>query len=213
VGYKTAWYLAHRIRKAMEETGSLLTGTVEIDETYVGGKSIRRSNRGNRKYEMKDAVVGMVERGGRLRFRYIGKGSATSDRVRPVVLNNVSRDVERVITDESVIYPRVFDGYCASKHETVRHDREYVRGIDTHTNTIESAFSLLKRGIMGSFHQVSIKHISRYLSEFEYRFNRRERKGEPKGDMFTETLKRMAKAQPMPFDILIEKPKQEPEPF
>lgn len=215
VGYKTAWYLAHRIRKAMEETGSpLLTGVVEIDETYVGGKSIRRSNRGNRRYEMKDAVVGMVERGGRLRFRYIGKGSATADRVRPVVLENVSRDVERVITDESTIYPRVFDGYCASKHETVRHDREYVRGVDTYTNTIESAFSLLKRGIMGSFHQVSIKHLSRYLSEFEYRFNRRERKGEPKHDMFAETLKRMAKAKPMPFVALTGKEKEaSPEPF
>jgi hypothetical protein len=200
--YKAAWYLAHRIRKAMEETGgSPLTGTVEIDETYVGGKSIRRSNRGNRRYEMKDAVVGMVERGGRLRFRYIGKGSATADRVRPVVRENVSRDVERVITDESVIYPRVFDGYIASKHETVCHRDEYVTGVDTHTNTIESAFSLLKRGIMGSFHQISIKHIDRYLSEFEYRFNRRQERS-----MFEETLARMARVKPMPFATLTADP-------
>jgi hypothetical protein len=195
--YKAAWYLAHRIRKAMEETGAPLTGTVEIDETYVGGKSIRRSNRGNRKYEMKDAVVGMVERGGRLRFRYIGKGSATADRVRKVVLENVSRDVERVVTDESVIYPRVFDGFCASKHETVCHRDEYVRGVDTHTNTIESAFSLLKRGIMGSFHHVSIKHLPRYCSEFEYRFNRREQ-----ANSFEETLGRMVRVKPMPFETL-----------
>jgi hypothetical protein len=87
-------------------------------------------------------------------------------------------------------------------------------GTDIHTNTIESAFSLLKRGILGSFHQVSIKHLPRYLSEFEYRFNRRERKGEPKQDMFTETLRRMAKANPMPFSSLIEKtPESTPEPF
>ena len=151
---------------------------------------------------MKDAVVGMVERGGRLRFRYIGKGSATADRVRPVVLQNVSRDVDRVITDESMIYPRVFDGYCASKHETVCHQSEYVHGSDTHTNTIESAFSLLKRGIMGNFHQVSIKHLSRYLSEFEYRFNRRQQKGLPSTDIFKETLARMVRVKPMPFVAL-----------
>jgi len=199
--YKAAWYLAHRIRKAMEETGAPLTGTVEIDETYVGGKSIRRSNRGNRRYEMKDAVVGMVERGGRLRFRYIGKGSATADRVRPVVRENISRDVERVITDESTIYPPVFDGYIASKHETVCHRDEYVTGVDTHTNTIESAFSLLKRGIMGSFHSISIKHLPRYCSEFEYRFNRRQQPS-----MFEETLAKMTRVKPMPFATLTADP-------
>jgi len=196
--YKAAWYLAHRIRKAMEETGGLLTGTVEIDETYVGGKSIRRSNRGNRRYEMKDAVVGMVERGGRLRFRHIGKGSATAARVKPVVDANVSPDVERVITDEATIYPFVFKDTFSEKHETVRHATEYVRGLDTHTNTIESAFSLLKRGIMGSFHQVSIKHLPRYLGEFEYRFNRRAEQA----TMFDETLGRMARLKPMPFSTL-----------
>ena len=72
-----------------------------------------------------------------------------------------------------------------------------MRGFDTHTNTIESAFSLLKRGIMGSFHQVSIKHLNRYLSEFEYRFNRRQQRS-----MFEETLARMAGAKPMPFATL-----------
>ncbi len=205
VGYKTAWYLAHRIRKAMEETGSpSLSGIVEIDETYIGGKTIRRKDRGNRRWESKDAVVGMIERGGQLRFRYIGKGSATSAKVGPLVREHVSRDVERVITDESVIYPVAFDGYCASKHETISHKYEYVNG-DVYTNTVENAFSLLKRGITGSFHKVSIKHLPRYLSEFEYRFNRRERKGKPKSDMFRETLTRMAKAKPMPFTALTAK--------
>ena len=199
--YKAAWYLAHRIRKAMEETGSPLTGTVEIDETYVGGKSIRRSNRGNRRYEMKDAVVGLIERGGRLRFRHIGKGSATAARVKPVVDANVSPDVERVITDEATIYPFVFKDSFADRHETVCHKAEYVHGIDTHTNTIESAFSLLKRGIMGSFHQISIKHLPRYLGEFEYRFNRRQERS-----MFEETLARMARVKPMPFATLTADP-------
>jgi len=197
-GYKTAWYLNHRIRKAMAE-GAIpkLGGIVEIDETYVGGKTIRRKDRGNRKWEQKDAVVGMIERGGgRLVLRHIGKGSATSAKVGPLVRDLVSRDVERVMTDESVIYPVAFDGYCASKHETIAHKYEYVRG-DVHTNTIESAFSLFKRGITGSFHMVSIKHLQRYLDEFAYRFNRRKDDG-----AFMETVRRLAGFAPLTFDAL-----------
>ena len=197
VSYGTAWHLAHRIRRAMEDTGNpLLAGTVEIDETYIGGKTIRRKDRGNRKYESKDAVMGMIQRGGQLRMRYIGKGSATSAKVAPLVREHVSRGVERVITDESIIYPIAFDGFCASKHETIAHKYEYVRG-DVYTNTIESAFSLLKRGIMGSFHKISIKHLPRYLSEFEYRFNRRKTPG-----MFEETLQRIATSKPLTYGEL-----------
>ena len=197
-GYKTAWYLNHRIREAMAE-GAIpqLGGIVEIDETYVGGKTVRRRDRGNRKWEEKDAVVGMIQRGGELRLRHIGKGSATSKKVGPLVKELVSRDVERVITDESIIYPVALDGYCASKHETIRHkDKVYVRG-DVHTNTIESAFSLFKRGVNGSFHFVSIKHLQRYLDEFSYRFNRRKDDG-----AFMETVRRLAGFAPLTFDAL-----------
>lgn len=216
-GYKTAWYLAHRIRKAMEETGSpLLSGTVEIDETYIGGKTIRRSNRGNRRWADKDAVMGLIQRGGELRLRHLGKGHPTSKQIAANVRQLVDRNVDRVITDESVLYPFAFDGFCASKHETIRHkDRIYVQG-DVYTNTIESAFSLFKRGITGSFHQVSIKHLPRYLAEFEFRFNRREKKGEPKQDIFTDTLRRMARVKPMPFTALTaegSEQQQTPEPF
>lgn len=197
-GYKTAWFLNHRIREAMAE-GAIpqLGGIVEIDETYIGGKTIRRKDRGNRKWEEKDAVVGMIQRGGELRLRHIGKGSATSKKVAPLVKELVSRDVERVITDESIIYPVALDGYCASKHETIRHrDKIYVRG-DVHTNTIESAFSLFKRGVNGSFHFVSIKHLQRYLNEFSYRFNRRKDDG-----AFMETVRRLAGFAPLTFDAL-----------
>jgi transposase-like protein len=195
-GYKTAWYLNHRIREAMNEGDTpLLGGVVEIDETYVGGKTIRRKDRG--KLRPKEAVIGMVERGGRLRLRHIGKGSATAAKVGPLVRENVSRDVERVMTDESTIYPVAFDGFCASKHETIAHKYEYVRG-DVHTNTIESAFSLLKRGLIGSFHKVSIKHLGRYLCEFEYRFNRRNEER----DVFIETVARLCGFGPLTFDAL-----------
>jgi transposase-like protein len=210
VGYKTAWYLAHRIRKAMEETDVLpLSGTVEIDETYIGGKTIRRKDRGNRKYQSKDAVVGMIERRGRLQFHYIGKGSATSKKIMPLVEKHLAADVERIITDESPIYPYGLTASQLTKHETINHSMEYVRG-DVYTNTAESAFSLLKRGIMGSFHRLSIKHLPRYLSEFEYRFNRRERKGKPAPDIFRETLARMVNVKPMPFAMLTAKEETAP---
>jgi len=201
VSYGTAWHLAHRIRKAMEENGgSLLSGTVEIDETYIGGKTIRRHERGAGKYlREKDAVVGMIERGGQLRFRHIGKGSATAKAIGPVVRENVSPDVTRIMTDESAIYPFGLPKEHLAKHYTINHSREYVRG-EVHTNTIESAFSLLKRGIVGSFHKVSIKHLHRYLGEFEYRFNRRKAPG-----MFEETLRRIAERKPLPYSELIAK--------
>ena len=173
-GYKTAWYLNHRIRKAMAE-GAIpqLGGIVEIDETYVGGKTVRRKDRGNRKWEEKDAVVGMIQRGGELRLRHIGKGSATGKKVAPLVKEFVSRDVERVITDESIIYPVAFDGYCASKHETIRHkDKIYVSG-DVHTNTIEGFWSQMKRSIDGTHHGVSKKHLQAYADEYAFRYNRR----------------------------------------
>lgn len=197
-GYKTAWYLNHRIRQAMAE-GAIpqLGGIVEIDETYVGGKTIRKKDRGNRKWDEKEVVIGMIQRGGELRLRHIGKGSATSKKIAPLVKELVSRDVKRVITDESNIYPVAFDGYCAAKHETIRHkEKVYVRG-DVHTNTIESAFSLFKRGITGSFHFVSIKHLQRYLNEFSYRFNRRKDEG-----AFMETVRRLAGFAPLTFDAL-----------
>lgn len=202
--YESAWYLAHRIRKAMESDGGLLSGVVEIDETYIGGKTIRRKDRG--KYRSKDAVVGMIERGGRLRFEHIGKGSATAKAITSVVEANISPDVERIMTDQSAIYPFGLPPEQKTKHFTVDHSREYVRfGTDIHTNTIESAFSLLKRGIVGSFHKVSIKHLHRYLSEFEMRFNEREN-----AEKFELLVGRMCQTATMPYQKLIaEVPAQE----
>jgi hypothetical protein len=212
VNYRTAWYMGHRIRKAMAsgegflskpEPGSSgprvrrLSGTVEIDETYVGGKTIRKKERGNQKGQKKAAVVGMIERGGELRLRHVGTGNTTAAQVAPLVRELVERDVERVITDESTIYPFAFDGYCASKHETISHKYEYVRG-DVHTNTIESAFSLFKRGVFGSFHRVSHKHLQRYLSEFEYRFNRR-----TAPNLFAETVANLVGTKPMEYKQLV----------
>lgn len=198
-GYKTAWYLNHRIREAMNEGDiPLLGGIVEIDETYIGGKTIRRKDRG--RLRQKEAVVGMVERGGRIKFRHVGKGNVTAAQITPLVQEHVSPDAH-VMTDQSPIYPYGLPKE-QDKHSTINHSREYARYIDgvcISTNTIESAFSLLKRGIIGSFHKVSIKHLNRYLSEFEYRFNRRNEKA----DVFTETIRRLAGfTKPLPFAAL-----------
>ena len=193
-GYKTAWYLNHRIREVMAEGAIVpLGGIVEIDETYVGGK--QRGHKG--KLKSKDVVMGMRERGGPLRLVHI-EGN-TSEHLAAEIKKNVSKDVKRVMTDEWRGYPAamIASGIHGSKHETVRHkDKEYVRG-EVYTNTIESAFSLFKRGLAGQFHHVSIKHLQRYLDEFCYRFNRRNDDG-----AFVETVRRLAGFKPLPFSDL-----------
>jgi len=194
-GRKTAWFLAHRIRKAMEDAeGSQLKGIVEVDETYVGGKTIRRKDRGLQK--PKDAVVGMIERGGRVRFRHVRKGSVKAKDITALVEEHVSPDVDFIVTDESAIYPFGLPAYQRFKHLTIMHKQAYVRN-DIHTNTVESAFSLLKRGIMGSFHQVSIRHLKRYLAEFEYRFNNRKDE-----KLFVNTIARMCQTGKLPYKQL-----------
>jgi transposase-like protein len=217
VNYRTAWYMGHRIRKAMASGEGLmlppsggesgpqvrplkrkLSGTVEMDETYIGGKTIRKKDRGNLKSQKKPAVFGAIERGGELRLRHIGTGHPTGAQITTAVRELVDRNVDRVITDESLLYPIAFDGFCASKHETIRHaDKVYVVG-DVHTNTIESAFSLFKRGVLGSFHQVSGKHLQRYLYEFEYRFNRRK-----DVNLFADAVTQMVSTPEMKYRDLI----------
>ena len=167
VSYKTAWYLCHRIRKAMEEGVGLFTGTVEADETYMGGKYDKRRKRA--RYD-KEPVFGMIEREtGRVHVKHLSS----------VNRFNIRREIEAVVspeakmmTDESNLYSYLTKkGF---KHEIVIHTgKEWVRG-DCHTQGIDGFWSLLKRGIIGSFHQVSIKHLNRYISEFQFRFNSRE---------------------------------------
>jgi transposase-like protein len=113
---------------------------------------------------------------------------------------HVSADVEYIMTDELPAYPKALrlSGHDLEKHRTVNHSAEiYVDG-DTTTNGIESAFSLFKRGVIGSFHKISIKHLHRYLSEFETRFNARKA-----DDRFNPTLRAMLGVEPMPYAELI----------
>jgi len=166
VTYKTAWYLCHRIRAAMLEVApEKLGGTVEIDETYVGGKARRWRPKSD-----KAVVIGIRQRNGDLRL--IRAKDAKSATVREIINANVGGHVEVIMTDESAIYPWALDNMQKNLHRTVNHTREYAHG-DVHTNTVESAFSLLKRGIVGTWHKVSAKHLPAYLDEMCFRFNNR----------------------------------------
>src|SRR6266700_277916 len=166
VSYKTAWYLCHRIRAAMLEVAPpKLGGTVEIDETYVAGKKRRWRAKGD-----VSVVIGIRQRNGDLRL--IRAKDAKSATVREIINANLGSEVEVILTDESAIYPYALDEMLKSKHRTINHTREYAHG-DVHTNTVESAFSLLKRGIVGTWHKVSAKHLPAYLDEMCFRFNNR----------------------------------------
>jgi transposase-like protein len=183
VDYKTAWFMCHRIRLAMEDgsmTGSGPLGgegkIVEADETYFGKPetahvSPQRKNRpylkGN-KVRNSRAIVALVERGGNLRSFHVAV--ADKDTVSRIVTENVKRET-RLHTDESRLYFGA-DQHFAS-HETVKHSvGEYVRG-DIHTNTIEGAFSIFKRGMKGIYQHCKEKHLHRYLAEFDFRYNHR----------------------------------------
>jgi transposase-like protein len=182
VSYKSALFMMHRIRFAMTpEPGASrrLSGTVEVDETYVGGKprkypsSYRGPRRGKGFKGDKECVVAMIERGGELRPVHVDNKNEKS--VGAVVVKHVARDA-RLMTDESHLYKKLGRRYAS--HDAVMHSLgEYARvtaGDVAHTNTAEGFFSLLKRGLYGTFHSVSPKHLHRYLSEFEFRFNTRE---------------------------------------
>ena len=166
VSYKTAWYLCHRIRAAMLEVAPpKLSGTVEIDETYVGGKKRRWRPKSD-----KQVVIGIRQRNGDLRL--IRAEDAKSETVREIIRQHIGSHVEVIVTDESAIYPWALDKMQKNLHKTINHTREYAHG-DVHTNTVESAFSLLKRGIVGTWHKVSAKHLPAYLDEMCFRFNNR----------------------------------------
>ncbi|HKW89545.1 MAG TPA: IS1595 family transposase [Candidatus Acidoferrales bacterium] len=168
--YKTSWYLCHRIRAAMLETGKAkLDGVVEIDETYIGGKQRGLGKR--RGMDNKETVIGIRKRNGDLRFFHAK--DARSATLAQFIRENVSENVDVIITDEWPAYPDAMRRTGMTRHKTIKHKSHvYVVG-DVHTDTVESAFSLLKRGIMGTWHRVSVKHLPAYLDEMCFRFNNR----------------------------------------
>ena len=194
--YRTAWYMVHRIRKAMVELSlGKLSGIVELDETYVGGKQKGKGVYYGKK--QKQVVVGLRQRKGPLRF--IHTKDAKANTLKAIIEEHIGEEVQYIMTDESsASWGALLNN---PKHKVIRHNiGKYVEGI-VHTNSIESAFSLLKRGIIGSFHRISIKHLHRYLAEFQYRFNARN-----DADRFERMVRRLLQTDTMEYKQLIADP-------
>ena len=182
VTYRSAWFMAHRIRYTMaqEPLSSKLTGVVEVDETYIGGK-LRTGPITAKPWERpkdrlastanKATVVSVLQRGGRVQSRHVGR--VTAENLRPMIEQMVSEDAH-LMTDTSTVLRR---SGSKRKHDTVNHNKgEYARhedGVCISTNTVEGYFANLKRGINGVYHHVGKQHLHRYLSEFDFRYNAR----------------------------------------
>jgi transposase-like protein len=168
VGYKTAWFMAHRIRYAMSQPPytEKLRGAVEADETYVGGR--QKGGFGRIINKNKRPVFSIVKRGGDVRSFHVER--VTAETLGGIIKKHV-HSTSRLNTDEFAAYKSVGDMFAV--HHTVNHGRgEYVRGTAS-TNTVEGFFSLLKRGLNGTYHHVDETHLHRYLSEFDFRYNNR----------------------------------------
>jgi transposase-like protein len=197
VSYKTAWYLCHRIRAALVEIDpEPLTGIVEADETYHGNPPMRfgRKVPGRAVGGNKTAVIGAVERGGRVRLK-------VSDRVNRQALHAflkavIADDAEAIYTDDYQAYLGIDD--IDTRHETVTHSKkQWVQG-DVHTQTMEDVWSLFKRSVIGSYHHLSVKHLQAYLDELAFRYNNREN-----AYLFRDTLLALVGAEKVPYAELI----------
>lgn len=168
VTYKTAFFMMHRIRYAMEQNiqNKKLKGIVEADETYIGGKGKGKRGRGSKK---KTPVFSLVERNGRVR----------SFPVERVTAKNLKEIIRKHVDNTSTIITDEFKSYCGLGkeypiHYVVNHgEKEYANGF-VNTNTIEGYFSILKRGIIGVYQHVEKQHLHRYLAEFDFRYNNRQ---------------------------------------
>src|SRR3989344_6035133 len=175
ITYKTAWFMTHRIREAMKTNPKGLLGsgggTVEADETFW--LNSKRSKKGRaykgRGFEHKEKIVSLVERNGHVRSFHVPQVNAAN--LRPILKANMAADAHLMTDDYSAYF---LLGKEFASHSVVKHSKkEYVRG-NAHTNTVEGYFSLLKRGLIGTYHHVGAQHLQRYVSEFDFRYNNRE---------------------------------------
>lgn len=207
VAYKTAWYLCHRIREAVKDVdhSELLNGIVECDEAFLGGQPVymHKSRKAKLKkvegtcyYDHKTIVLGAIERGGDVRLQVAPQQRITREMLHDFIRSKVADETEMICTDTLRAYEGIADGN--TRHETVAHQQhEYVRG-DVHTNTLENVWSLFKRSVIGSYHQLSVKHLDRYLDEFEFRFNNRQN-----SFLFRDTLLRLLASTNLEYKNLI----------
>jgi transposase-like protein len=199
ISYKAAWYLCHRIRAAMAvaQNRSKLGGTIEVDETFIGARQRGHQHKVGHPECKKEVVIGIRQRGGELRFFHAE--DVKSGTLAKYIRENISTDVDVIMTDEFKGYPKALhDAGVLAEHKTVCHkDGVYVDG-DIYTNSAESAFSLLKRGIMGTWHRLSAKHLQAYCDEMCFRFNNRKNPY-----LFRDTIQRMLSADNLEFKELI----------
>jgi transposase-like protein len=195
VAHKTAWYLTHRIRAAMrDDFPQPLEGVVEIDETYIGGKA-KHVGKG-KGYDNKTMVLGAIQRGGKVQMRARPKLHPSTPILQAFIDSVVSQKATNIYTDSGAGY-RQFHAKD-SRHDQVDHgSEEWVRG-DVSTNSIENAWSLLKRSIVGSYHNLSVKHLPAYLDEFSFRFNGRENPM-----LFRDTILRLIGEEPLRYKELV----------
>jgi transposase-like protein len=198
VTYRTAWFLNHRIREAMQSKGGLFGGEVELDATYHGGRYDVRRHRARRD---KQAIMGVVQRGieeGPSQVKAFLVPGETAPVVKQALNEHVSFDA-KLYSDEHGAYRHL--AKSGRHHEIVIHSvGEYVRG-RAHTNTVENFWSLFKRGVIGSFHFVSVRHLQRYLNEFQFRFNNRQTE-----DLFGLVITNLAMGTALRYKVLTAKP-------
>lgn len=191
IAYRTAWFLCHRIRAAMKDwEPKRLSGTVEVDECYVGGK---RKRVGGGYVGNKVCVVGALERKGNVRMETLRMVNRHT--LHEFIHKTTEPHTKNIYTDEHAGYKGIGDH--DTKHGTVNHSKEeWVHG-DIHTNGIESVWSLLKRSVVGTYHKVSVKHLDAYLDELEHRFNNRQNKF-----LFRDTLLKLIDANKITYSEL-----------
>lgn len=188
VTYKTAWFMTHRLREAMKESGGMLGGggkIVEVDETFYGKKAgATKTFRAGSTHKHK--IFTMVEREGKTRSFHVPRVNAAT--LKPILMEQVRKD-SNVFTDSATQYKKAALKDEFLSHETVNHlAGEYARG-QIHTNTVESYFGLLKRGLVGTFHHVGEQHLQRYVTEFDFRFSNRASLGISDAERATALLK------------------------
>ena len=195
VQYKTAWYLCHRIRRAMQEHELTPLGSkgqiVEVDETYLGGEKYRKGIQAAR--DNKIPILGIAEHNGRVFFQAIP--NCTAESIKPILDSMVSHNVKQIVTDSKPTYGHIIPEHL---HLETNHKQELRELGFVSMRTIEGAFSLFKRGLIGSYHKLSQDHLNSYLGEFCWRYNRR--KAQPW--MFQSLLANVASRRPMTYKTL-----------
>lgn len=191
VTYKTAWFMCHRIRESLRGNhgeGPLggVGKVVEADETFVGGKDKNRhksERMGHASRTSMEPVVALVERDGRVRSFHVR--DVNTKTLRPILTEQIHAGTH-LVTDEALQYRPI--GPAFAQHSSVNHSMgEYVRG-DAHSNSVESYFAILKRGIFGTFHHVSAQHLKRYVGEFDFRYNERIALGVTDAERFSKSV-------------------------